>query len=56
MKSPDPDNKPIITCIAETCDDCPVDNTLHCHFTARDLMRFFLIVSPSFLLGGVGIY
>jgi hypothetical protein len=56
MKPPDPDNKPIATCKAETCDNCPVGKTLHCHFTARDLLRFLLIAAPAFLLGGAGIY
>jgi len=41
-------NKPIATCISETCDNCTVCKTLHCHFTLRDLIYFLLIVSPSF--------
>ena len=49
-------NKPISTCISEKCDSCPVSKALHCHFTLRDLIHFYLIVSPSFLLGGAGIY
>ena len=55
MKFLDPD-KPIATCISETCDNCTVNNALHCHFTLRDLIHFLLIASPSFLLGGAGIY
>ncbi len=55
MKFLDPD-KPIATCISETCDNCTVSNTLHCHFTLRDLIHFLFIASPSFLLGGAGIY
>jgi hypothetical protein len=55
MKFLDP-NKPIATCISETCDDCTVKNVLHCHFTLRDLTHFILIASPAFLLGGGGIY
>jgi len=49
-------NKSISTCISEKCDSCPVSKALHCHFTLRDLIHFYLIVSPSFLLGGAGIY
>ncbi len=49
-------NQPIATCISKTCDDCTVCKTLHCHFTPRDLIYFLLIVSPTFLLGGAGIY
>ena len=55
MKFLDP-NKPIATCISKTCDNCTVSKNLHCHFTLRDLIHFLLIVSPSFLLGGAGIY
>lgn len=49
-------NKPIETCISDECDNCAVQKTLHCHFTLRDLIHFLLIASPSFLLGGGGIY
>ncbi len=49
-------NKPIATCISETCDNCTVSKTLHCHFSHADLIHFLLISSPSFLLGGAGIY
>ena len=55
MKFLDP-NKPIATCAAETCNSCKVGSALHCHFTLRDLIYFLVIVSPSFLLGGAGIY
>jgi hypothetical protein len=55
MKFLDP-NKPIATCIFETCDNCTVRERLHCHFTLNDLMHFLLIASPSLLLGGAGIY
>jgi hypothetical protein len=48
--------KPIATCISEICDNCPVCKTLHCHFKFIDLIYFFLIASPSFVLGGAGIY
>ena len=50
----DPD-KPIATCISETCYNCTVRNTLHCHFTPKDLTHFLLIAFPPFLLGGAGI-
>lgn len=48
--------KPIATCASETCDQCFVRDDLHCHFTLKDLFHFFIIASPSFLLGGAGIY
>jgi hypothetical protein len=48
--------KPIATCVSETCNGCPVDETLHCHFSLRDLIHFLLIALPSFLIGGAGIY
>jgi len=49
-------NKPIATCISESCIGCPVEHKLHCHFTLRDLIHFLLIALPSFLIGGAGIY
>ena len=55
MKFPDP-NKPIATCVSETCDNCSVRSALHCHFTLKDLTLFLVIALPSFLLGGAGIY
>ncbi len=49
-------SKPIATCVSETCNECPVGETLHCHFSLRDLIHFLLIALPSFLVGGAGIY
>lgn len=49
-------SKPIATCVSETCNGCPVSETLHCHFSLRDLIHFLLIALPSFLVGGAGIY
>jgi len=54
MEFMDP-NKPIATCTSDTCDDCAVSETLHCHFTPKDLIHFLLMASPPFLLGGAGI-
>ena len=54
MKFIDP-TKPIKTCHSETCHDCTVRDVLHCHFTLKDLIHFYLIVLPTFLLGGAGI-
>jgi len=48
--------KPIATCVSEPCNGCSLQKTLHCHFRPRDLIHFLLIASPSFLLGGAGIY
>jgi hypothetical protein len=48
--------KPLATCVAETCDNCPVHGTLHCHFQAGDLAHFALNALPMFLLGGAGIW
>ena len=48
--------KPIATCISEACDNCSLSETLHCHFTLKDLIHFLLIAFPSFLLGGAGIF
>ena len=49
-------NKPIATCVSESCDGCEVQDSLQCHFKLKDLTHFLLSVLPSFLLGGWGIY
>ncbi len=48
--------KPLATCVAESCAGCPAGEELHCHFKLRDLGQFMLLSAPSFLLGGAGIY
>ncbi len=48
--------KPIATCDAVSCDDCPVPGRVHCHFRLRDWVHFLLISLPSLLVGGAGIY
>ena len=48
--------KPLATCESTYCDDCVIDNKLHCHFRLKDLIHFLLIAFPPFLLGGAGIY
>jgi hypothetical protein len=51
---PDP-RRPLATCSAATCRDCPLSGRLTCHFNGRQLVRFFLIAVPPFVLGGAGI-
>jgi hypothetical protein len=48
--------KPLATCESTCCDDCVIDNNLHCHFRLKDLIHFLLIAFPPFLIGGAGIY
>ena len=48
--------KPLVTCESICCDDCVINNNLHCHFRLNDLIYFLLIALPPFLLGGAGIY
>jgi hypothetical protein len=47
--------KPIATCTAESCVDCPAGRVVHCHFRARELAHFLLNVLPAFVIGGAGI-
>ena len=47
--------KPIATCVSSSCDDCSINETIHCHFQLKDLIHFLLIALPPFLLGGAGI-
>jgi hypothetical protein len=47
--------KPIVTCTAESCEDCPASRLVHCHFRGRELAQFLLNALPLFVLGGAGI-
>lgn len=48
-------NKPLSTCTSDNCSGCPLQEQLQCHFGALQLLRFFAIAFPPFILGGVGI-
>ncbi len=45
-------SKPLATCSSETCEDCGISDRIHCHFRPLDLIHFFVIALPGFLLGG----
>ena len=47
--------KPIATCSSETCEGCEVANSIHCHFSLKDLIHFLTVCLPSLFLGGWGI-
>jgi hypothetical protein len=47
--------RPLATCVAETCGDCPVRKEIHCHFRGKDLSHFLIVMFPAFLVGGAGI-
>ncbi|MEW6079621.1 MAG: hypothetical protein AB1724_17575 [Thermodesulfobacteriota bacterium] len=49
-------NKPIATCVSEGCTSCPAREKVHCHFTFKDVASYYLIIAPTLLLGGAGIY
>jgi hypothetical protein len=48
-------SKPIATCIATDCVECPVSKEVHCHFRPKELAYFLLICFPGFIVGGAGI-
>ena len=48
-------SKPIVTCVASDCTDCPVEGVVHCHFRPKELAHFLLICFPGFVIGGAGI-
>ncbi len=48
--------RPINTCSNETCNNCDIHSKITCHFNLGQLIRFYLIVLPSFIIGGIGIY
>jgi hypothetical protein len=47
--------KPLFTCSSSSCQGCPVQGQLQCHFGGRELLRFFGIALPVFIVGGIGI-
>ena len=50
-----PADQPIATCAVTSCEGCPLQDKVHCHFVQRDLTSFLLSVAPSFLLAGLGV-
>ncbi len=54
MAFPDP-SIPIATCKASDCAECPVADSVHCHFRPVELAHFLLICMPTFLVGGAGV-
>jgi hypothetical protein len=47
--------KPLEGCSLKGCRACPIQSRLQCHFNGRELLRFFGIAVPPFILGGLGI-
>jgi hypothetical protein len=47
--------RPVATCTAGACEDCPVRHRLACHFGPGQLLTFLLVAAPAFVLGGIGI-
>jgi hypothetical protein len=47
--------RPLATCIAQSCEGCPVSKVVHCHFQGRDLAAFMLAFFPCLIIGGAGI-
>jgi hypothetical protein len=48
-------SKPIATCTAPECHNCPVSKEVHCHFRPKELIYFLLICLPGFIVGGAGL-
>ena len=48
--------KPLKTCSQSSCEDCPLTDSLHCHFKGIDLAKFLAAVFPAFVIGSIGIY
>jgi hypothetical protein len=48
--------RPLSSCIADDCEECPVSREVHCHFHARDLAAFLFSAFPCFMIGGAGVF
>lgn len=46
---------PIATCKASDCAQCPATDSIHCHFRPVELVHFYLISLPPFLVGGAAV-
>jgi len=46
---------PIATCEAVGCDGCTVADSVRCHFGPGDLIHFYLMSVPPFLVAGAGL-
>ena len=49
-------NKPVSKCSKESCNDCKIKPKLACHFDPVQLLLFYLITIPSFVIGGIALY
>jgi hypothetical protein len=47
--------KPLSTCSSTSCQGCPLECRLQCHFDGKQLLRFMAIAFTPFILGGIGI-
>jgi hypothetical protein len=50
-----PPGEPITTCVAGTCEGCPVADSLRCHFGGRELASFLAVAAAAFVFGGIGV-
>jgi hypothetical protein len=49
-------SSPITTCEATDCAGCSVAGSVQCHFGPEDLIHFYLICFPAFLVGGAALF
>jgi len=49
-------SKPVSKCIKESCTDCKIKAKLACHFNPVQLLLFYVITIPSFIIGGIALY
>jgi hypothetical protein len=47
--------RPLSTCSSTTCQGCPLQSRLQCHFHGKDLAQFLAIAFPPFIVGGIGV-
>ncbi len=48
-------SKVLKTCIIENCEDCEIESKTNCNFQYCHLLKFYLISTPSLIIGGTGI-
>jgi len=48
--------EPVSKCPGESCSDCTIQSKLACHFDPVQLLLFYVITLPAFIIGGIALY
>lgn len=49
-------NKPLHTCIQNSCETCDIKSEIYCHFSLSQLITFLLFAFSPFIIAGIGLF